>query len=184
MTVTSTMSFPAGTHTFDPASATVTVRTGRRGAAAKAGHDLLIQLDDWKATLTIGEDPAQAGLSFESNAASLRVIEGTGGLQALDDADKANIAETIVTEILDPQEIRFESSSVQIAPDGAGLAVAGDLTLAGQTHPIAFELAPGDDGKLHGSVVLTQTDWGIKPYSALFGALKVADDVEVLIDVA
>jgi hypothetical protein len=28
-------------------------------------------------------------------------------------------------------------------------------------------------------VVLTQTDWGLKPYSALFGTLKVVDEVEV-----
>jgi hypothetical protein len=29
---------------------------------------------------------------------------------------------------------------------------------------------------------VTQSAFGIKPYSALFGALKVADDVTVLID--
>jgi len=27
--------------------------------------------------------------------------------------------------------------------------------------------------------VVTQSTWGIKPYSALFGALKVKDEVEV-----
>jgi hypothetical protein len=27
-----------------------------------------------------------------------------------------------------------------------------------------------------------QSEWGIKPYTALFGALKVADEVEVTID--
>ena len=32
--------------------------------------------------------------------------------------------------------------------------------------------------------MVKQTDWGIKPYSALFGALKVADEVEVAIDAA
>jgi hypothetical protein len=29
---------------------------------------------------------------------------------------------------------------------------------------------------------VTQTRWGMKPYSALFGALKVLDDVEVVLD--
>ena len=33
-----------------------------------------------------------------------------------------------------------------------------------------------------GSAVVTQTEWGMKPYSALFGALKVADEVRVEID--
>jgi hypothetical protein len=33
-----------------------------------------------------------------------------------------------------------------------------------------------------GSANVTQSAFGMKPYSALFGALKVADDVEVAID--
>jgi len=33
-----------------------------------------------------------------------------------------------------------------------------------------------------GSVVVKQTNWGITPYSTLFGALKVADEVEVAIN--
>jgi hypothetical protein len=35
-----------------------------------------------------------------------------------------------------------------------------------------------------GTAVVKQTDFGIKPYTALFGALKVADDVRVEIDAA
>jgi hypothetical protein len=30
--------------------------------------------------------------------------------------------------------------------------------------------------------VIKQTDWGMKPYSTLFGALKVVDEVEVSLD--
>ena len=29
------------------------------------------------------------------------------------------------------------------------------------------------------SAIVKQSDWGIKPYSALFGALKVADEVQL-----
>jgi hypothetical protein len=32
---------------------------------------------------------------------------------------------------------------------------------------------------LAGSARLKQTEWGMQPYTALFGTLKVADDVEV-----
>ena len=58
----------------------------------------------------------------------------------------------------------------------------GELTLFGETRPIAFDLLVGDDGTLSGSVVVKQSEWGITPYSALFGALKVADEVEVELD--
>ena len=30
--------------------------------------------------------------------------------------------------------------------------------------------------------MVTQSVWGMKPYSALFGALKVADEVEVVLE--
>jgi hypothetical protein len=52
----------------------------------------------------------------------------------------------------------------------------------GETRPIAFDLAVGD--RVTGVAIVKQTDWGMKPYTALFGALKVADEVRVEIDAA
>ena len=53
-----------------------------------------------------------------------------------------------------------------------------------QRHPITVELTAAEDGRLTGTATVKQSDWGMKPYSALFGALKVADEVEVAIDTA
>mgnify|MGYP001575354595 FL=1 len=158
------------------------MRTGRTGAAAKAGHDLLIDVTAWQATLEVGEDPAQASIVLDADARSLRVREGTGGMQALDDDDKASIEATIDDDVLQRTGIEFRSTAVQTATDGRRISVQGDLTLVGKACPIAFDLLVGDDGKLSGSAVIKQTDWGITPYSALFGALKVADEVEVVLD--
>ena len=47
---------------------------------------------------------------------------------------------------------------------------------------MSFDLAVGDDGAVAGTVTVTQTDFGMKPYSALWGALKVLDEVEVALD--
>ena len=66
-------------------------------------------------------------------------------------------------------------------PDGR-IGVRGELTLVGATRQIAFDLLVGADDSLSARAVVKQTDWGIKPYSALFGALKVADEVEVTLD--
>ena len=38
------------------------------------------------------------------------------------------------------------------------------------------------DGEVSGSARIKQSRLGIKPYSALFGALKVADEVEVSVE--
>jgi polyisoprenoid-binding protein YceI len=175
------MSIPPGTHKIGPDNGTLTVKTGRSGAAAKAGHDLTIHVDAWEATLTIGEDPAQSTLTLDADADSLRVVHGTGGVQSLGDDDKQNIKETIDKDVLKKEDIQFRSTSVQAGDDGK-LTVAGDLTLRGKTNPITFDLALGEDGNVSGSAVVKQTNFGMKPYSALFGALKVADEVTVAIE--
>jgi polyisoprenoid-binding protein YceI len=176
------VSFPTGTYELGPDDGTLSVRTGRKGAAAKAGHDLLIHVTAWRGTLRLADDPADTSVELEADATSLRVREGTGGMQSLGDDDKANIHTTIDDEVLKRQAIAFRSTRVTGA--GGRLSVEGELTLAGTTRPLAFDLAVSDDGRLTGTAVVTQSEWGMKPYSALFGALKVADDVRVEIDAA
>ena len=173
------MSLPPGEYRLGPEDVTLAVRTVRSGAAAKAGHDLLIHVTAWAATLVLDEDPAKSSLELDADATSLRVIEGTGGAFELGDDDIANIHQTIDDEVLMEQEISFRSTSAR--PEGDGrIGVEGELTVVATTKPIAFELAIGDDGALTGTATVTQTDWGMKPYSALFGALKVADEVEFM----
>ncbi len=169
-------------HRLGPDNATLSVRTGRTGAAAKAGHDLVIRVTSWEAALGVGEDPAKTSVELTADATSLRVHEGTGGMQALTDDDLANIHETIDDDILRHQDITFRSTRVRGAPGGSPVTVEGDLTLVGKSQPIEFDLAIGEDGTLSASAVVKQTAWGMKPYSALFGTLKVEDEVEVVLD--
>ena len=158
------------------------MRTGRGGAAAKAGHDLLLHVTAWEATLDVGDGSTPSNLVLDVNAASLRVLHGTGGMQPLGDEDKASIEETIDGEILKGMAISFRSTAVEPAADGSSLHVQGELTLVGETRPFAVDVTVGESGQLSGKAVVRQTDWGMKPYSALFGALKVADEVEVEVD--
>jgi polyisoprenoid-binding protein YceI len=151
------------------------VLTSRTGAVAKAGHDLFIHVTEWSATL----DTDAPSLTLDADSTSLRVREGTGGMKALDEDDLANIETTIDDEVLLKRDISFRSTSV--TADGDSLSVSGDLTLVGTTHPLSFDLALAD-GRVRGEAQVKQTEWGIKPYTALFGALKVADQVRVEID--
>jgi len=167
--------------TFGPENATLTVRTKRTGAASKAGHDLLLEVTSWSATLDQDADPA---LTLTADSSSLRVLEGTGGMQALDADDRANIEQTIDDEVLTGTPIEFHSTRVEFGADGGPTRVDGELELAGERHPITAELTASADGRLTGTATVKQSDWGMKPYSALFGALKVADEVEVAIDTA
>src|ERR1035437_4654784 len=77
-----------GTHTLGPDAGTLLVKTGRKGAAAKAGHDLSIEVTSWSATIEAGADSGQTRLELTAEAGSLRVRNGRGGLQSLGDDDK------------------------------------------------------------------------------------------------
>jgi polyisoprenoid-binding protein YceI len=176
------VSIPPGTYRFGPDSCTLSVRTSRTGAAAMAGHNLLFHVGAWSATFVAADDPAASTVEVEADGSSLRVIEGTGGMQSLGDDDKADIQKTVDDDVLKRQAVTFRSSAVRPSADGTGLAVTGDLTLVGTTRPLTFDVGVGADGRLTAVAVVKQSDWKIKPYSALFGALKVVDEVEVSID--
>ncbi len=170
------MAIEAGTYKFGPDNATLTVETKRAGAAAKAGHDLVIEVTSWEATLEVGDTPS---LQLSADSTSLRVREGTGGAKKLDEGDKEDIHKSIDQDVLKQQDITFTSTSCE--QTNGGLTVSGDLELVGTTNPVSFELS-ADDGTLTGSATLKQSDWGIKPFSALFGALKVEDEVKVVVE--
>lgn len=176
------MPLQTGTHRLGPENGTLLVKTGRTGVAAKAGHDLVIEVTSWTATIEAGEDPALTSIALDADASTLRVRKGTGGVQALGDEDKESIQKTIDDEILTRQEIAFRSSAVHSAASGSRFNVQGELKLVGKERPIAFDLDVGEDGELSAIAVLEQTDWGIKLYSILFGTLKVADEVEVTVE--
>jgi hypothetical protein len=138
---------------YGPENAELTVHTKRAGAAAKAGHDLTILVERWTASYEDEE------LVFEADPRSLRVIAGSGGITSLGDEEKAAISQTIDEEVLKGTPITYRG---------------GELTLNGVTRPVTYSF-DGTEGRAE----IKQTDFKIKPYSALFGTLKVADVVEV-----
>jgi hypothetical protein len=164
--------YAAGIHRLGPDNATLSVHTRRGGAAAKAGHDLELYVTSWEATLDLEAGTAE----LSADGGSLRVQKGTGGMMELGDEDKENIHKTIDDEVLEKRNITFRSTSVEGAQ--TDYRVDGELTLAGKTQPLSFDLVV-DNGAVSARATVSQTRWGMKPFSALFGTLKVLDEVEV-----
>ncbi len=77
-------------------------------------------------------------------------------------------------------EVRFRSTEVR--EDEGGLTVRGQLELAGRSKELVVQ-ATREDGVALAEVVLHQPDFGIKPYSAMLGTLKIKPDVRVRIRV-
>lgn len=173
------MAIAPSTYTLGPDDGELLVHTRRQGAAAKAGHDLEMIVADWTATLELGE---ASSLTLRADSSSLRVREGRGGMKALDESDKDNIRQTIDDEVLNRTPIEFRSTEIEGTTDGDHLHVYGELTLLGETRPLEFDLDTTDNVRLTGQATVIQSEWGMKPYSALFGALKVADEVVITVE--
>jgi YceI-like domain len=166
-----------GSHRLGSGDASLWVMTYREGVAARVGHDLVLAVMSWEATVEIGSDPAAWAVQLSADPRSLEVREGLHGVKPLTDKDRDEIGRRIEERVLRGRPIRFRSSSVR--PGDGRLEVEGELTLAGATRPIGAQVDVDDDGNAAATVVLRQSDWGIKPYSGMFGALKVRDDVEI-----
>jgi polyisoprenoid-binding protein YceI len=173
------MTTAAGTHRIGPDNGTLHLHTTRQGLGAAVGHDLTIEISRWSGTVTTGGSAADGALDVTADLDSLRVVSGSGGVKPLSDRDKREIVAT-ATKVLgvrtEPQA-HFVSASVAASGDGA--AVQGSLKLNGSEQALRLEVTPlgGDRYRATGTVV--QTQYGIKPYSGFFGALKLADDVSV-----
>jgi len=174
------MRLPPGSHTLGPDNASILLKTYRQGVASKAGHDLVMEVTRWEGTFTIGADATQSTVVLTADSRSLEVREGVHGVKPLSDKDRADIKKNTEDKVLRGAPITFRSSRLVPSEDGHRVAVTGDLEIAGETRPISFELIVDPDGGIEGSVAVTQSDWGIKPYSALMGALKVRDALDVV----
>ncbi len=168
------MGIQEGSHSIGPDNGTLTIKTGREGAAAKAGHDLTLEATSWDGTVDIGDSPS---VQLNVDPSGIEVRSGTGGAKALNDSDKGDIKKSMQDKVLGSSQITFQSSDVDLS-NGSGTA-KGDLSIAGSSNAVSVPLNVGDDGTVTGSVTLSQSAYGIKQFKALMGALKVSDQVEV-----
>jgi polyisoprenoid-binding protein YceI len=169
------------TQQLGPQSGTLKVKTYREGVAQKIGHDLVIEVEQWDASLDVGPDGAIQSVQLTADPSSLQVREGHNGIKALTDKDREDIRTSIDEKVLRGKPIAFTSAAVE--PRDGGVTVRGELTMAETTRPAAFDIEVSGDGRVAGTLPVTQSEWGIKPYKAFMGALKVRDTVEIVLDV-
>jgi polyisoprenoid-binding protein YceI len=171
----------SGSHHVGPHNASLRVRTYREGVAAKAGHDLIIDVTRWNATIEAADEPGGWTIELDVDPRSLEVREGLRGVKPLTGKDRVEIRRNIEAKVLGSQPVRFRSSDVRLVDDGRRLHVEGELSMAGSARPVTAQLTVEDGGAISGTIPLTQSEWGIKPYRGLMGALKVRDEVEVVV---
>ncbi|MDQ1567708.1 MAG: hypothetical protein QOF96_2588 [Actinomycetota bacterium] len=175
------MNVKPGTYNLGPSDGSVRVKTGRQGMASKVGHDLTLEAGNWKATLVVDGDPSRSEVKATIEPRSLEVTAATGGAKPVSDKDKKDIKKNI-SGLLGNDSITFTSTSIEV--NDTKVKAEGSLSIAGQSRPVTLDLTATPDGRLSGSMTIVQSQFGIKPFSAMMGALKVKDEVEVNLDVA
>jgi polyisoprenoid-binding protein YceI len=176
-----------GNFRLGPDTGRVVIKTSRAGLAAKAGHDLTIEVSRWSAQVEVPAEEdggvVAAKISAELDLGSLEVREGTGGAMPLTDRDRNQIKKQM-SGILGGGTASFASSRIIPAgPSGAGGAIEGTVTLNGKSEPARLQVTDSGSGRYRGSATLTQTGFGIKPYTGFFGALKLRDEIVVEFEV-
>lgn len=155
------------------------LRTGRAGFGRQAGHDLTIEATDWTGRAVVDvADPAASTVTVEVPVDGLEVREGTGGVMPLGDSDKIDIKKNLRKILQAERHPSITFRSTKVTGTAEAFTVEGELTIAGTTRTATVQ-GRLEDSHVTGSASVVQSRWGIKPYSAFFGALKLADEVKV-----
>ncbi|MBV8539825.1 MAG: YceI family protein [Pseudonocardiales bacterium] len=156
---------------FDAAAVDCRVSVFREGLLTSFGHDVTLQVTNL--SLDIGDDD---GITADFDPGSLRVTTD------ISESDRKDI-EKNAEKVLDPRKYpKIQFRSVSVVRDGDRARIEGDLTLHGVTSPISLE-ARDEGARWNATTILDQRKFGIKPFSAMLGALKVKPEVEVNISV-
>jgi polyisoprenoid-binding protein YceI len=162
---------------IDTSRSKITIHVDKTGLFSFAGdkHEI-------SAPLTSGTVDEKAGaVEFTIDARKLQVLD-----PQLDEKKRAEVEKTMIgPAVLDSAqytEIKFHS--IKATPAGSSAwDVTGELTLHGQTQPVAVSVKK-EHGIYTGSAKLKQTDFGITPVTVAGGTVKVKDELKLDFQVA
>ncbi|MCB9670520.1 MAG: hypothetical protein H6736_09250 [Alphaproteobacteria bacterium] len=166
---------------FDASSGTCEIFTYKAGLLSAVGHDLLFRVKRW--SLTVEDDHIEGtfdGTSFEVVGAIKDGRVAPGALSAKDERDILANIDKHVFKGFRPRDIRFEADDVDVDDDC--IEGTGTLAIPPGRHDVRFE-AHIEGGKATCRLTLHQPDWGITPFKALMGTLKIKPDIKVRITV-
>lgn len=161
--------------------ASIFLYTFKEGLLSKLAHDLRLSVTRFEIRARGSEVTAR----FEPRSIQIDGVMKDGKLLRNEpgESDKAKIQQTMLNEVLrasDYPELKFVGRMPSVEPP---FPVNGELTLAGVTRSISTLLLVRGD-KLTAELEITPSQWGIKPYRALGGTLKVQDRIRIAINAA
>jgi polyisoprenoid-binding protein YceI len=163
---------------IDVAHSTMTVRVFKSGLFSLFAHNHEIEAPIAEGRVELAEP---AAVRLRVDARRLRVADS-----GIKEEERAKIQKTMEgPEVLDSArfpEIVFQSTTVEQKGADRWL-VHGNLTLHGQTHPVAVEVRREGE-RYRGTARIKQREFGITPVSIAGGTVKVKDEVKIEFAVA
>lgn len=159
--------------TFDPDNAHVEVLTFKEGLLSPMAHDLCIDVTAFD--IEIEDGRVEGHFDLSSLVAVSALEDGEANQGALSAGDKKKIQKAIRNDVLHTHrypECVFEADLNDLEGD----QVQGELELHGEEGEVTAEVEVRDGGVCV-SVKVHQPDFGIKPYTAMLGSLRIRADV-------
>lgn len=164
-----------------PFSGDVEVFTFKEGLLSRVAHDLCIRVGEF--AVEADETSVEASFALHSLRVAHAVREGTPDPSALSPKDRGQIEENIRDKVLDAGRHPEATFHGTITAGAAALRISGRLSLHGQEHALELN-AQEVDGRVRGEVEFAPSKWGIAPFKAMLGAIKLQDRVLVRFDLA
>ena len=173
---------------IDQRTSKLTVRAFASGLLSSFGHNPILVARQIEGEIEFTPDqPESTSFEMKIKADSLEVTN-----QDLNSKDKGEIEQAMKREVLETSrypEIVFASTRVtgQKVFDGQyRVMITGNLTLHGVTREQSITAnirLIGEDLRAIGEFTVKQSDFRIKPVSAVGGALKVKDELKISFEV-
>ena len=151
----------------------VRVYTYKTGLLSPVAHDLQLTLDKWSIRRDGGE------IIFEAWPDSLQVdgamVRGKLQPRGINDKDRRKIRKNIREKILETKanpKVVFRGRETRDS-------IVGSLRMKSQTHDIEFATTE-QAGTLRGEIEIQPSRWGVAPFRALGGAIKLQNRVRVV----
>lgn len=164
-------------HTWTPADADVFVYSYKEGLLSRVAHDIKLRVRSFE--IRLEDDQLEATFDPRSLEVVHAMKKGKPNPSALSPKDCSDVLANIEREILHPDrfsEITFRSTRVKRTP--RSWEVAGTLALHGREGNVVMR-ARVVDSDVTGKVRIHQPAFGIVPFKAMMGTLKIKPDVEV-----
>jgi hypothetical protein len=156
---------------------TVHVFTFKEGVLARAAHDLRLTLE--RCQITSRDDTIVAIFEMASLRVDGAMRDGELDPGQLDPDARREIERTMRNRILSSERYPEARLEARARVSGATCAIEGELELVGRRRHVAFEARASGDAWI-AEVELIPSRWGIRPYSAMLGAIRLADRVRVV----